>query len=203
MTWRAEKVLKAIKDNHAVTPELCIREADLVALTDMSAHHVEQTCLKLRKHGLLVKTDIGCHTITAEGVEAINSGKTFRSGPKASLNAPRNMNQKSRRARAWLAMRIRNKFTLADIMMLVVEQGDKDPTSNLGKYFRALEKAGFLVALKREKGSQQGSNGFKRYWLLPNRNKGPLAPLWRPHKKTVYDPNTEKEYDMKGKEVAA
>lgn len=200
MIWRSEAILKAIKDNNTLTPGLCVREVDLVSATGMSAHHVDQACLKLRKFGLLEKSDQGCHTITKSGIEAIEGNKTFRSGPKQQLIAPRGMPQSSRRAKAWRAMRIRNKFTIPDIVMLVVEYGDRDPTNNVGKYVRALEKAGYLTSLKREKGTSQGSNGTKRYWLVPEMNTGPLAPLWRPHKKTIFDPNTETEYSLESNE---
>lgn len=194
MIWTAEAVLTAIKDSGQID---CVREADLVDHTGLSPKQVEQACLKLRKHGLLEKCEQGCHTITEAGQAAITQSVKLRmrSGPKAHT-APK-INKNSLRIKVWRAIRIRQKFSIPELAMLVAEGGEKDITSNIGKYVRALEKARYLVKLtKRDAGSAITSNGHHRYWLNPEFNTGPQAPVWRVAKKTVFDPNTELEWSI-------
>lgn len=194
MAWTAETVLTAIsqRQQHA-----CVTEDDLALATQLSHKQIEHACLKLRKHGFIEKTALGCHTITDAGLEAIASGKTIRSGPKA-WTAPK-VNKNSLRIKVWRAMRIRGKFSIPEITMLVAEGGEKDITSNIGKYVRALEKAGYLIKMpKREKGCGLTSNGHIRYWLVPTRDSGPQAPVWRVAKGAVFDPNTEMEHPLCG-----
>lgn len=194
MIWTAETVLTAIKDAYHID---CVREADLVDHTGLTALQVEQACLKLRKHGFLEKCEQGCHTITEEGKAAMAEGLKLRSGPKQ-WTAPK-VNKNSLRIKVWRAMRIRSKFSIPELTMLVAEGGEKNIVSNIGKYLRALEKAGYIVKMpKREKGTSLTSNGHIRYWLLPERDSGPQAPVWRVKKQTVFDPNTELEHALCG-----
>lgn len=194
MIWTAEAVLTAIKNNHHID---CVREEDVVKESGLTATQVEQACLKLRKHGLLEKCEQGCHTITDAGREAMEQGVKLRSGPKK-WTTPK-VNKNSLRIRVWRAIRIRSKCSVPEIEMLVAQGNEKNITSNIGKYIWALEKAGFLTKLpKREPGTTLTSNGFIRYWLLPEMNTGPKAPVWRVAAKTVYDPNTEKEWPICG-----
>ena len=192
MTWTAETVLTAISQHQSQT---CVKEDDLVNITQLTAKQIEHACLKLREHGFIEKTDVGCHSITDAGREAIASGQTIRSGPKA-YTAPK-VNKNSLRIKVWRAMRIRQKFSIPELVMLIATGGEKDITSNVGKYLRALEKAGIIVRMaKRERGAKLTSNGYIRYWLTPERNTGPNAPVWRVKKDVVYDPNTEQEYKL-------
>lgn len=194
MTWTAETVLTAVHDAYHID---CVREVDLVDHTGLTALQVEQACLKLRKHGFLEKCEQGCHTLTEAGREAIAAGVKLRSGPKK-WTAPK-VNKNSLRIKVWRAIRIRGKFSIPELEMLVAEGGEKNITSNIGKYVRALQKAGYLTKLpKREKGTSLTSNGHIRYWLLPERDSGPQAPVWRVKKATVFDPNTELEHALCG-----
>lgn len=195
MIWTSNTILTAIADAYHVD---CVREADLVHSTGLTATQVEQACLKLRKHGLLEKCEQGCHTITEAGRIAMAEGKQIKSGPHGKHTAPK-VNKNSLRIRVWRAMRIRGKFSIPELAMLVAQGGEKDIISNIGKYVRALQKAGYLAEMiKREKGNAITSNGHKRYWLLPERDAGPQAPVWRVAANTVYDPNTELEHALCG-----
>lgn len=200
MTWTAEAVLTAIKNANVQ----CVQEADIVQITQLAPVQVEQACLKLRKHGLLEKTGQGCHSVTDAGMEAMQAGTKLRSGPKGRHVAPRLGANNTIRVKAWRAMRIRTKFSINDLAMLTAEGSEKNIISNLGKYVRALCKAGILVKLpKREAGSALTSNGFVRYWLRPENDTGPKAPIWRVSAKSVYDQNTEIEYSIDPKKEAA
>jgi len=191
MIWTSNIILAAIADAYHVD---CVREADLVHSTGLTETQVDRACLKLRKHGFLDKCGQGCHTITEAGRIAMAEGKKIISGPNGKQSAAR-INKNSLRIKVWRAMRIRSKFSIPELAMLVAQGGEKDITSNIGKYVRALQKAGYLAEMgKREKGSAITSNGHKRYWLIPERNTGIQAPVWRISAKTVYDPNTELEH---------
>lgn len=195
MIWTSNTILTAIADAYHVD---CVREADLVHSTGLTEIQVERACLKLRKHGFLEKCEQGCHTITEAGRIAMASGKKITSGPNGKHTAPK-VNKNSLRIKVWRAMRIRQKFSIPELTALVAQGGEKDITSNIGKYIRALQKAGYLAEMgKREKGSAMTSNGYKRYWLLPDRNTGMQAPVWRVAAKAIYDPNTELEHVLCG-----
>lgn len=187
MKWTAEQLLQAIAQ---ASPSECITEAHMVEITGLSARQVEHAALKLRKYGLLEKTGQGCHILTESGREAAAAGKTLRSGPTA-WTSPK-VNKDSLRIRAWRAMRIRRKFSIPDLCMLVAQGGEKDIESNVGKYVRALTRAGYLIEMpKRERGTALTSNGFKRWWLQDDMDTGPLAPVWRVAAGEIYDPNTD------------
>lgn len=195
MIWTSNTILTAIADAYHVD---CVREEDLVHTTGLTTRQVEQACLKLRKHGLLEKCEQGCHIITEAGRIAMAEGKQITSGPNGKHSAPK-VNKNSLRIKVWRAMRIRGKFSIPELAMLVAQGGEKDIVSNIGKYVRALQKAGYIAEMsKREKGSAVTSNGHKRYWLLPDYNTGMQAPVWRVAAKTVYDPNTELEHSLCG-----
>ena len=194
MAWISEKLLTAIADN---SPTECVTEARMCEITGLKQLQVERAALKLRKYGLLEKTSQGCHVLTDSGREAVAAGIKLHSGP-TQWTSPK-VNKDSLRIRVWRAMRIRRKFSIPDLELLVAQGGEKDITNNIGKYVRALAKAGYLVELaKREAGTAITSNGFKRYWLPEDKDTGPQAPVWRKAKETVFDPNTESEVSICG-----
>jgi DNA-binding transcriptional ArsR family regulator len=194
MAWVSEKLLTAVGK---AAPHECITEARMAELTGLSDRQVENAALKLRKHGLLEKTGQGCHTLTDAGREACVAGAKLRSGPRA-WTGPK-VHKDSLRTRVWRAMRLRGKFSIPDLEMLVAEGGEKDIASNIRKYLKPLEKAGYIIRMpKREAGTALTSNGHVRWWLLPEKDTGPQAPVHRKVSGTVYDPNTETEVSICG-----
>lgn len=186
MVWIAEHILTAI--NHA-KPRDCFTAKDVELATGMAAKQVENALGKLCRHQLVEKTQPGCLRITAAGRAAIDGGHKLRSGPRG--------RSEGLRARAWRAMRVRRKFSVADLVMLSAEGGERDPASNLLKYIRALTRAGILVELKhREAPASLTSNGGKRWWLMETRDPGPIAPTVRWQRNQVFDPNSEVLHDM-------
>ncbi len=192
MAWIAEQVLTAIRDSGM---RECVTEDRLLELTSLSKRQVQQSCRLLRGSGLLKKTEEGCHTVTKAGLEAIKAGAHYRSGPKGAKQHGKRVWKDTSRIRMWRAMRIRRKFDVPEIVILVADEDARgDMTSNVQKYVRALAKAGYLVELpRRQAGSAATSNGYKRWWLQDDKDTGPLAPVWRAREGTVYDPNTKTE----------
>lgn len=188
--WKTETLLKAI--GGAARGE-CITEARMVEITGHDARSVENSCLKLRRHGLLVKTEQGCHKLTAAGRAALEQGTAdLRSGPKGKHIAAR-IKKGTLRERAWRAMRLKRRFSIADLVMLCAQGGERDIEGNLAKYLRALEGAGFLRQLRvREQGYARTSNGFVRWLLIDDMDHGPLTPVYRLSHGVVYDPNIER-----------
>jgi hypothetical protein len=188
--WKSEALLTAI---FKAAPRDCITEARLAELTGWDARAIENCCLKLRKHGLLVKTERGCHKLTRAGRAAIAQGKTLRTGPQGPRNG-RVVQKGSLRARAWAAMRIKRRFSIADLAMLAVKGGERDVESNLQRYLKALALCGYVRQLPtRERGIAPTSNGFARWLLLVDT--GPLPPVWRASRGKLYDPNTETDIE--------
>jgi hypothetical protein len=92
------------------------------------------------------------------------------------------------RERAWWVIRRRGSFTLVELLATVADGAQKDAANNLGKYIRALNKAGILtVDAKRVPGTALTSSGCYRYRLAIDL--GHEAPVWRATSNTVYDPN--------------
>lgn len=190
MAWISEQLLTAIAKASSCE---CVTEARMAEITGLTPLQVERAALKLRKHGLLDKTGQGCHQLTDAGREATAAGARLRSGPAGSQPGKR-VWKDTLRVRIWRAIRLRRKFSIPDLAMLVAQGGEKDIESNIGKYVRALAKAGYLVEMpKREAGAALTSNGFKRWWLPDDKDTGPQAPIWRVRAGTVYDPNIEQE----------
>lgn len=98
------------------------------------------------------------------------------------------------RARAWWVMRENPRFTLAEVLSVVASGGEADAASNLGKYIRALARAGVLAKAGRREPECPTSNGEKVYHLVLN--SGPKAPVWRASRGEVYDPNSGKVYPL-------
>lgn len=111
-------------------------------------------------------------------------------GPKHPHGLP-HVVQGTLRQKAWRAMQIKGKFTLSDLVRnaLAEDSPARDPRNNLGRYVKALTKAGVLVEMpRRAVPTSMTSNGEKRWMLL--RDLGRLAPVARMHG-GVYDPNSE------------
>jgi hypothetical protein len=196
MAWIAEQLLKVI-GSHA--PDECITGEKLIELTKLKDRQVENATRKLHKHGLITLTAPGCYRLTSAGKETLATENVqLRSGPRGSYQKVR-IHKNSLRLRVWRAIRIRKKFSIPEIEPLVAQGDEKNVRSNIGKYLKVLEDAGYLVKMKkREAGSAPTSNGFVRWWLPDDKNTGPLAPIWRIEKGTVFDPNTGKEVSLCG-----
>ena len=104
------------------------------------------------------------------------------------------------RQRAWWVMRKRINFTVQELLATLADGTERDAASNIGKYVRALEKAGIVQReAKRQAGSALTSPGMLRYRLVINA--GREAPVWRTRNNMVYDPNSEIVYQMNAGEV--
>lgn len=201
MVWVAEKVLTALRD---ADKHDCITKELLVDLTGLPLKQINVFCTKLSSHSLLKMTSKGCYELTESGKQALAAGGRFRSGPKGKESSACRILENTLRVRIWRAMRIRRKFSVPELISLVVdgtEQGDI--TNNVQKYLGALAKAGYIIEMpRREPGIAIGSNGFKRWWLQDAKDTGPQAPVFKARVKIVYDPNTRATIDISNEVMA-
>lgn len=190
MAWIAEQLMRAIQQHQLGE---CVTYKRLIELTGLEYRQVQNASEVLERNGFVDRSAPGCLSVTQEGLAAIESGKTIRSG----TNKPKTRTRRaktSRRIDAWRAMRIKKgkPFTLADIISLISQGTEKNIQANIGKYVSALESAGYLVKMaKRLPGSALTSNGFVR-WRL-EKDTGSQAPIWRQNLGMIYDPNTGDE----------
>jgi hypothetical protein len=104
------------------------------------------------------------------------------------------------RPRAWWVMRRQGNFTINVLLLTLCDGTERDAAGNLGKYVRALEKAGIVKReAERQAGSALTSPGMLRYQLVINA--GRKAPVWRAQSNTVYDPNSKIVYSLVAPEV--
>lgn len=189
MPWTTETLLKAIGD---AAPRECVTEERLVELTGYTAKQVENACQNLRRHGFITRTGKGCHKLTDAGRAALAEGAKLRSGPKGPQKYGQRRRDPGLRQRVWNCLRLGRKLTVDDIAMRVVEGGERSPRNNIGKYVNALARAGYVrVMARREAPLNPTSNGCLRVLLVLDT--GPLAPVHRASRGTVYDPNIERE----------
>lgn len=175
MAWRSDAILTALALHGA---RECVTTARLAEHAMMDVRAVQNACALLLRHDFISRTQRGCHKITASGLAAHQQSAQVRPGK----HAPNPLRQ-----RAWAAMRIAQKFSIPDICLMAAEGNERDIEFALGKYLRALERAGYLVRLPvKERG------GFIRYRLV--RSSGPLAPQWRAIDNTVRDANTDEVF---------
>lgn len=186
--WPTERLLTLIGE---AAPRECITEEKLAELSGLASTVIGTSCWKLRRHKLLEKTGRGCYKLTPAGRAAVAQGRKIRSGPNGPHTGVRQVKGETLRARAWRAMRIKGKFTIEDLALLSAQTGaERDMESNIGKYVRALGRAGYVRQLPvREAALTPKSNGCVRWQLV--QDTGPLAPVWRASRNVVWDPNTE------------
>lgn len=190
MTWTAQKILQAIA---SLPLSGCVDIDDIVCLTGMERKQIARACDVLVERELVVRIKPGCYHCLPAGVVLIETGGAVKSGPQGETAAKRHTG--TLRVKAWRAMRQRKKFSLKDIIVLVANGDERDIAGNVGKYLRALERTGYLTRMpRREPGLATTSNGHLRYLLV--RDSGPLAPVSRTGKATVYDPNTEETHHV-------
>ncbi len=193
MTWTSEQIMQTI-GKHMLNE--CITNARLAELTSLQPKQIENSTGLLKQHGFIEVVEPGCYCITKAGITALESNVSMRSGPKNPHKNARILKD-TLRTRVWRAIRIRQNFSIPELVGLVANGSEKDAESNIGKYLRVLESAGYLIRMrKRLRGTAMTSNGFARWRLDLEKDTGPQAPVWRRGKDTVFDPNNGDEITL-------
>jgi hypothetical protein len=163
----------------------CLTTAALVEITGLAGREVSDACCRLVTRGWIVRRERGCFELSAAGRKAVLSGETITSGPRGPLaqQTPRRPRRRTQRDRMWTAMLVLRKFRISD---LEITAGAT--VASAQRYVAVLEAAGYLSRLRPERGTAPTSNGFVRWLLI--RPSGAQAPIYRPSRSEVYDPNT-------------
>ena len=175
----------------------CVRVPEVSEAIGRSRKDIARALDVLHRRGLVQRQRPGCYLVTAAGMQARDTGAAIKSGPLGPHSDRRKQHaQPTARDLAWRAMRRLEKFTLDDLIE-IGEIGGRDPHSNLGRYLRGLQAAGYIRELrKRAAGTARTSNGHKRYLLIVN--SGPLAPRISGKRGDIYDPNTHESHAITG-----
>lgn len=175
----------------ALADGACQTIDELVGQLDLTNRQVSDAAACLLRRDYLMRMGTGCYRLTEAGVAAHAAGEVIRSGPRGPRGTPRKVGD-SLRTRAWRSMRIRQWFTIPDLIMDAARPDDRGPSNNLCRYLRALRRAGYVsVAARRAAGTAITSNGFKQFVLV--RNTGPQAPLLLSKIDAIHDPNLGKD----------
>lgn len=162
-----------------------------LAVLDASAE-LDRKCVRnaieaLKTRGLIEAIDHGLYRLTAAGRLARHYGLDIKPGPRGERGPKLHVN--GLRARLWKAMRALHKFGLDDLLLRAANGDEAGARNNAVKYLNALERAGYLVRLRRrDPGIAVTSNGFVRWLLI--RSTGPRPPIWQAGKGQIHDPNT-------------
>ena len=153
----------------------------------MSRRSAVEAIRKLIARDLIERLERGRYQLTGPGAAVLQEGAPLSSGPRGPHARPI-VRPSTLRQRCWNAMRIRRRFTVADIAMLASD-GNTNPEISAAQYLRGLERAGFVIQLPtRRPGDALTSNGWI-VWQL-EKDTGDLAPIVRRLHRDVYDPNT-------------
>ncbi len=133
---------------------------ELAQKLELSTKSISQAVGNLIKHGYATRSSTGVYRLTDKGKSLKRSGQplVINPGPEKGYQWP--IEKKDNfRSRAWKAIRIKQKFTVNDILMLAKDGSEKQALNQLHIYLRALTRAGFLMELKsREPGYALTSN---------------------------------------------
>ena len=184
MAWGGLAILNALADGPKLTRQL-------TATLDGPASSLRRCLRNLAERGL-VTTAEGAHQITDKGRRALSEGHEVTSGPCSGNAASRR--GPTLRQRAWRLMRIRDGFSVEDLLGTLCDDNEGDPGRNLRRYITALEAAGYLSPFRR-----RGEGGGKRWFLRREMNTGPEAPALNTRAKRLTDHNTGKMFALGGK----
>lgn len=158
---------------HEIGPG-CRLIADLATALELTTDQVGQAVRLLIKRDLVERIELGCFRLTEAGQEAVAKGLTIRSGPAG--RKPRKAPERRRpslQQRAWNVMRMRTRFTVADLIVTSAIETDVRADDTIQRYLRVLTKAGYVQAVGRVR------EGQKRSWCLAHRlvrDTGIIAP---------------------------
>jgi len=173
----------------------CRTIADLETALDLTARQVSDAAANLLRRDYLMRMEVGCYKLTDEGIAAAQRGEVITSGPRGKRNSC-TVFQNTFRQRAWLSMRTRGRFTLADLVCDAATEHDRDPLENARRYVAVLVQAGYVLELPRRKaGTAPTSNGYKLFALA--QNTGRAAPIYSAERRVLHDPNRREDVPCK------
>jgi predicted transcriptional regulator len=181
MAWTTTAILNALAEGPQLTRQLTSR-------FDKDRESMRRCLGYLRQRGFVASAE-GVHQITDKGWQFLAEGREITSGPCGGNTSSRR--GPTLRQRAWRLMRIRDGFSIADLLRTLCDSNEGDPERNLRRYIAALEATGFLTPFRR-----RGEGGDKRWYLRREMNTGPEAPALNTRAKRLTDHNTGKIFGL-------
>lgn len=183
--WRMNAVFACFAEGgETVTPR------QLALATGLSEYRAVETCGALIARGLIARKQTGLLALTAEGKRARAAGETIGTGRRPGIAVPQAPAKDSLRQRAWAAMRVFGSFSTADLAVAAEDRPTSKGLRNLQHYLSVLVQTGHVAELPTR--DAHVKKGSKRYRLLINA--GQFAPVHRPAKAEVHDPNSGEVY---------
>jgi hypothetical protein len=144
----------------------------------------------------LVERDVdGLVCLSARGRRLVLEGDTSVRPFITSPTGARRPVADTLRQRAWTAMRISPRFTVASLTVLARQAKDKYPEDELRRYLRALLRAGYVALLPARAGEPGAGAAAPKQWRLL-RDTGPSAPVLRKRGKLMFDPNLSTHVEL-------
>lgn len=181
MAWTATAILNALADGPKLTRQL-------MGSLGRDRESMRRCLVYLRQKGFVVSAE-GVHQVTEKGRQFLAEGREITSGPCSGNTTSRQ--GPTLRQRAWRLMRMRDGFSVEDLLSTLCDGGECDPGRNLRRYVAALEAAGYLTPFRR-----RGEGGAKRWFLRRDRNTGPEAPALNTGRQRLTDHNTGQVFDL-------
>lgn len=158
---------------------------EIAAELGMQHNALREVCNRLATRGMLLKEQcegVALYSITDAGARFQARDEPI-DGPAKGSRAE--YHRGSLRARAWRVMRMREWWSVSDLLMTIADGTEKDAETGLRRYVRALFLAGYVVPSKRTP---------DRWRLI--QNTGHLAPALNTQTRTLTDPNTGEVHDV-------
>lgn len=186
MAWHGRTILETLCGGAKLTREL----AEATGAPDLRG------CLRhLRARGFMTSAE-GVHSITDAGREALENSRKLTAGPCSVKACSRQ--KRTLRDKAWSAIRQRDFFSVDDLLMLLLSEGDSAAAKgNLQSWVTALVSVGYLSGKP-----ETSRTAPRRYRLRREMDTGPLAPAWNKATRMVTDPNTGKRFHVPAKGAA-
>lgn len=180
-----QSVIESMKTDHIHSM------SELAEATGLKSYLVALATRKLIKRGLIKREAPGRFRLTSAGRKHKHEGSVIAGSINFNGIPPPARN--TLRFRLWNALRNEEKAQTVDQLLEMAVNGEEtSPHNNACTYLRALETAGYVVRMARKaKGPARTSPGLIRFRLV--RDTGPDAPVWRPKRLALYDPNTGEE----------
>lgn len=159
---------------------------EIAAELGMQHDVVRKICTRFTVRGMLLKEQcegVGVYRITDAGAHFQTRNEPM-DGPAKGSRAE--YHRGSLRARAWRVMRMREWWSVSDLLLTIADGTEKDAEKGLTRYVRALSLAGYVVPSKRTPDR----------WRLVQ-NTGHLAPALNTQARTLTDPNTGEVHDVR------
>lgn len=161
--------------------------------TGLSEDQVQDAIQTLVRRGYAQRRGEGRVKATAQGLAFLHNGSRITSGRKGPRVAE--TEGTSLRSRLWRALRLSQKATISELLLLAERGEERNAAENAKHYLNALVRSGHVLRLSRRAESEwPATTGATRYSLALNT--GPLPPQYNRRQKRIYDPNTGETFDV-------